>query len=106
MPRIEYSLPEHMAQLGRVTALFEAQSGIQKQIIKEQKKLKIIEQRQLIEKIKHIFFLIFLLCLHRFFLSFITHLMVGVDGLEPSRCFHQWFLRPPCLPIPAHAPCF
>ena len=29
--------------------------------------------------------------------------MVGVDGLEPSRCCHQWFLRPPCLPIPAHA---
>ena len=29
--------------------------------------------------------------------------MVGVDGLEPSRCYHQWFLRPPCLPIPAHA---
>ena len=53
MPRIEYSLPEHMAQLGRVTALFEAQSGIQKQIIKEQKKLKILEQRQLLEKIKN-----------------------------------------------------
>ena len=29
--------------------------------------------------------------------------MVGVDGFEPSRCCHQWFLRPPCLPIPAHA---
>ena len=53
MPRIEYSLPEHMAQLGKVTALFEAQSGIQKQIIKEQKKLKILEQRQLIDKIKN-----------------------------------------------------
>ena len=50
--RIKYSHGEHMAQLGKVTGLLEAQTKIQGQLIKEQKKLKILEQKQLIEKIK------------------------------------------------------
>jgi len=52
MARINYSHGDHMAQLGRVTGLLEAQTKIQKSIIKEQKKLKIIEQKHLLEKIK------------------------------------------------------
>ena len=52
MPRINYSHGDHMAQLGKVTGLLEAQTKIQKSIIKEQKKLKIIEQKHLLEKIK------------------------------------------------------
>lgn len=50
--RNDYSHGDHMAQLGRVTGLLEAQTKIQKSIIKEQKKLKIIEQKHLLEKIK------------------------------------------------------
>ena len=45
MPRIIYSHGEHMAQLGKVTGLLEAQTKIQGQLIKEQTKLKILEQR-------------------------------------------------------------
>ena len=41
-----------MAQLGKVTGLLEAQTKIQNQLIKEQEKLKILEQKHLIEKIK------------------------------------------------------
>ena len=52
MPRITYSHGDHMAQLGKVTGLLEAQAKIQEQLIKEQKKLKILEQKHLIEKIK------------------------------------------------------
>ena len=52
MPRINYSHGDHMAQLGKVTGLLEAQTKIQEQLLKEQKKLKIMEQKQLIEKIK------------------------------------------------------
>ena len=52
MPRIIYSHGEHMAQLGKVTGLLEAQTKIQGQLIKEQTKLKILEQRQLLEQIK------------------------------------------------------
>lgn len=52
MPRIIYSHGEHMAQLGKVTGLLEAQTKIQEQVIKEQQKLKILEQRQLLEQIK------------------------------------------------------
>ena len=52
MAKILYSHGDHMAQLGRVTGLLEAQTKIQKSIIKEQKKLKIIEQKHLLEKIK------------------------------------------------------
>ena len=52
MPRIIYSHGEHVAQLGKVTGLLEAQTKIQEQVIKEQQKLKILEQRQLLEQIK------------------------------------------------------
>ena len=52
MARINYSHGDHMAQLGRVTGLLEAQTKIQRQIVKEQKKLKILEQKHLLEKIK------------------------------------------------------
>ena len=52
MARNDYSHGDHMAQLGKVTGLLEAQTKIQEQLIKEQKKLKILEQKHLIEKIK------------------------------------------------------
>ena len=52
MPRVTYSHGEHMAQIGKVTGLLEAEHKIQVQIVKEQKKLKILEQKQLLEKIK------------------------------------------------------
>ena len=52
MAKILYSHGDHMAQLGRVTGLLEAQHKIQVQIVKEQKKLKILEQKHLLEKIK------------------------------------------------------
>ena len=48
----KYSHGDHMAQLGRVTGLLEAQNKIQEEIIKEQKKLRVMEHRQLSEKIK------------------------------------------------------
>ena len=48
----KYSHGDHMAQIGRVTGLLEAQNKIQQEINKEEKKLRIIEQKQLIEKIK------------------------------------------------------
>ena len=48
--RIKYSHGDHMAQLGRVTGLLEAQTKIQEAVIREQKKLKIMEQKQLLEK--------------------------------------------------------
>ena len=50
--KLKYSNGDHMAQLGKVTGLLEAQTKIQEQLIKEQKKLKILEQKHLIEKIK------------------------------------------------------
>ena len=50
--RTKYSHGDHMAQLGKVTGLLEAQTKIQEQVIKEQQKLKILEQRQLLEQIK------------------------------------------------------
>ena len=49
---LKYSHSDHMAQLGKVTGLLEAQTKIQGQLIKEQKKLKILEQKHLLEKIK------------------------------------------------------
>ena len=52
MARINYSHGDHMAQLGKVTGLLEAEHKIQVQIVKEQKKLKILEQKHLLEKIK------------------------------------------------------
>ena len=48
----KYSHGDHMAQLGRVTGLLEAQNKIQEEIIKEQKKLRVMEHRQLLEKKK------------------------------------------------------
>ena len=48
----EYSHGDHMAQLGKVTGLLEAQTKIQEQVIREQKKLKIMDQKHLLEKIK------------------------------------------------------
>ena len=53
MPRTLYSHGDHMAQLGRVTGLLEAQTKIQEAVIREQKKLKIMEQKQLLEKVKN-----------------------------------------------------
>ena len=53
MPRINYSHGDHMAQLGKVTGLLEAQTKIQAEVLKAQHELKIIEQKQLIEKIKN-----------------------------------------------------
>ena len=50
--RIKYSHGDHMAQLGKVNGLLEAQTRIQKSIVKEQQKLKILEQKHLLEKIK------------------------------------------------------
>ena len=44
----KYSHGDHMAQLGRVTGLLEAQNKIQEEIIKEQKKLRVMEHRQLL----------------------------------------------------------
>jgi hypothetical protein len=51
--RIKYSHGDHMAQLGKVTGLLEAQTKIQAEVLKAQKELKIIEQKHLIEKIKN-----------------------------------------------------
>ena len=53
MPRINYSHGDHMAQLGKVTGLLEAQTKIQAEVLKAQKELKILEQKHLIEKIKN-----------------------------------------------------
>ena len=52
MAKILYNHGDHMAQLGKVTGLLEAQTNIQRQIVKEQQKLKILEQKHLLEKIK------------------------------------------------------
>jgi len=50
--KIEYSHGDHMAQLGKVTGLLTAQAKIQEEVLREQKKLKIMEQKELLEKIK------------------------------------------------------
>ena len=50
--RIKYSHGDHMAQLGKVNGLLEVQTKIQNQLVKEQEKLKILEQKHLLEKIK------------------------------------------------------
>ena len=52
MPRTLYSHGDHMAQLGKVTGLLEAQTKIQAEVLKAQKELKILEQKHLIQKIK------------------------------------------------------
>ena len=50
--RIKYSHGDHMAQLGKVNGLLEALTRMQNQLVKEQEKLKILEQKHLLEKIK------------------------------------------------------
>jgi len=50
--RIKYSHGDHMAQLGKVNGLLEAVTKMQDQLVKEQQKLKILEQKHLLEKIK------------------------------------------------------
>jgi hypothetical protein len=53
MARINYSHGDHMAQLGKINGLLRVQKDLSNQILKEQKKLKILEQKHLIEKIKN-----------------------------------------------------
>jgi|TARA_B100000927_G_C16458986_1_gene467058 hypothetical protein len=53
MSKKKYNSFEHMAQLGKVTGLLEAQTKIQNQLIKEQKKLKLLEQLKLVKNIKN-----------------------------------------------------
>ena len=52
MAKNYYSHGDHMSQLGKVTGLLEAQAKIQEQVLKEEKKLKIMEQKHLLDKIK------------------------------------------------------
>ena len=51
--KLKYSHSDHMAQLGKVTGLLEAVSKMQNQLVKEQERLKILEQKHLLEKIKN-----------------------------------------------------
>jgi|TARA_B110000259_G_C13680055_1_gene267918 hypothetical protein len=53
MAKKKYNAYDHMAQLGKVTGLLEAQTKIQYQLIKEQKKLKLLEQLKLVKNIKN-----------------------------------------------------
>tara|TARA_B100001013_G_scaffold262204_2_gene164772 strand:+ start:723 stop:911 length:189 start_codon:yes stop_codon:yes gene_type:complete len=48
----KYSHGDHMAQLGKITGLYEASHKLNEQIQKEQIVLKRIQQRELLEKIK------------------------------------------------------
>ena len=52
MAKKKYNAYDHMAQLGKVTGLLEAQTKIQNQLIKEQKKLKLLEHLKLVKNIK------------------------------------------------------
>ena len=52
MARNDYSHGDHMAQLGKINGLLRVQKDLSNQILKEQKTLKKIEQKHLIEKIK------------------------------------------------------
>ena len=49
----DYSHGDHMAQLGKANGLLEAVTKMQNQLVKEQEKLKILEQKHLLEKIKN-----------------------------------------------------
>ena len=49
----KYSHGDHMAQLGKINGLLRVQKDLSIQIVKEQKTLKKIEQKHLIEKIKN-----------------------------------------------------
>jgi len=51
--KIKYSHGEHMAQLGKVNGLLEAQTNLMDQISKEQKTLKGFEHKQLLEQIEN-----------------------------------------------------
>ena len=53
MAKKKYSHGDHMAQLGKINGLLRVQKDLSNQILKEQKKLKTIEQKHLIEKIKN-----------------------------------------------------
>ena len=53
MTTVKYSHGEHMAQLGKVNGLLEAQSQLMTQITKEQKTLKGFEHRKLLEEIEN-----------------------------------------------------
>ena len=53
MAKNDYSHGDHMAQLGKINGLLRVQKDLSNQILKEQKKLKTIEQKYLIEKIKN-----------------------------------------------------
>ena len=53
MARNDYSHGDHMAQLGKINGLLRVQKDLSNQILKEQKTLKKIEQKHLIEKIKN-----------------------------------------------------
>ena len=53
MAKKKYNAYDHIAQLGKVTGLLEAQTKIQNQLIKEQKKLKLLEQLKLVKNIKN-----------------------------------------------------
>jgi len=52
MAKKDYSHGDHMAQLGKVNGLLRVQMDLSNQILKEQKKLTIMEQKHLLEKIK------------------------------------------------------
>ena len=52
MAKKKYNAYDHMAQLGKVTGLLEAQTKIQNQFIKEQKKLKLLEHLKWVKNIK------------------------------------------------------
>ena len=52
MAKNDYSHGDHMAQLGKINGVLRVQQDLSNQILKEQKKLKTIEQKHLIEKIK------------------------------------------------------
>ena len=53
MAKKDYSHGDHMAQLGKINGLLRVQKDLSNQILKEQKVLKKIEQKHLIETIKN-----------------------------------------------------
>ena len=48
----KYSHGDHMAQLGKINGLLRVQKDLSSQILKEEKVLKIMEQKHLLDKIK------------------------------------------------------
>ena len=53
MMTVKYTHGEHMAQLGKVNGLLEAQSQLMDQIQKEQKTLKGFDHKKLLEEIEN-----------------------------------------------------